>query len=73
MIAWWKINISNKSNSLNLLKSFNNKEISEGIVNKSLEKKLSKLLKVKYVSMFTSGSVALLVAMISCELKKMTK
>ena len=70
MIAWWKINISNKSNSLNLLNSFNNKKISEGVVNKSLEKKLSKLLKVKYVSMFTSGSVALLAAMMSCELKE---
>ena len=64
----WNINILNKSNELNLLNALKN--LSEGKVNKSLEIKLSKLLKVKYVSLFTSGSVALLVAMIACDLKE---
>ena len=70
MIKWWNINILNKSNELNLLNAFKKKNLSEGKVNKSLEIKLSKLLKVKYVSLFTSGSVALLVAMIACDLKE---
>ena len=70
MVNWWKINISNKINQLQLLNSFKQKRISEGIVTRNLEEQISKTLKVKYVSMVNSGSVALLISMIACDLKE---
>ena len=70
MVNWWKINISNKINQLQLLNSFKLKMISEGIVTRKLEELISKKLKVKYVSMVNSGSVAILISMIACDLKE---
>lgn len=70
MVNWWKINISNKINQLQLLNSFKQKMISEGIVTRKLEEQISKTLKVKYVSMVNSGSVALLISMMACDLKE---
>ena len=70
MISWWKVNISNKKNQLQLLNSLKNKKISEGEITRKLENKISKTLKVKYVSMVNSGSIALLISMIACDLKE---
>ena len=70
MIDWWKINISDKKNQIQLLNSLKRKNISEGVVSKKLEYRISKLLKVKYVSMVNNGSIALLISMIVCGLKE---
>lgn len=70
MINWWKINISDRKNQTKLLNSLKLKKISEGAVTTELEKRISKILKVKYVSMVNNGSIALLCSMIACNLKE---
>ena len=68
-INWWKINFDLKS--VNYIKnSIKQKNVSQGLVTKKLENKFSKVLKIKYVTMTNNGSVALLMSLLSLNLKK---
>lgn len=70
MIPQWKKKFDNKE----ILKNFNinlkKKYISQSKITKNFENKVSKFLKVKYVLAVPSGTVALLISLMSLGLKK---
>ena len=70
MIPQWNKKFNNKE----ILKNFNinlkKRYISESKITKSFESKISKFLNVKYVLAVPSGTVALLVSLMSLGLKK---
>ena len=69
MIEWWKINYTKKNISY-IIKSINQKRISQGKNNLKLENKISKLLKVKYCVTSTSGTTAIMLALKALGLKR---
>jgi perosamine synthetase len=70
MIPIWKKNLNSKEINKLIKNALLKKKISEGSLTSILEKEISKILKVKYVSMVSSGTSALLIAMIAIGLKK---
>ena len=70
MIPIWKKNLDSRYISKLIKDSLKNKYISEGNLTLILEKEISKILKVKYVSMVSSGTTALLTAMLAIGLKR---
>ena len=70
MIPIWKKNLDSKNITRHVKHALAQKKISEGKITSDLEKEISKILKVKYVSMTSSGTSALLVAMLAVGLKK---
>ena len=68
-INWWKIDFDNKDFS-SLKNSFLNRNISQGPKVLKLEQELAKFLKVKYVVMMPSCSLALLSALMSLNISK---
>jgi dTDP-4-amino-4,6-dideoxygalactose transaminase len=69
-IDFWKKNFDNKIINFNLKKNILNRNISEGQIVSSFEKKISNFLKSKYVLAVPNGSIAMLVALISLKLKR---
>ena len=49
------------------------KLISEGLLSAKLKSEISKILKVKYITLCPNGTMALYLALSSLKLKKMTK
>lgn len=70
MINWWKTKLNNKKILLRIQKSLKNRKISEGPLCRALEKKISKILNVKYVVLTNNGSIALLMSLIALNIKK---
>ncbi len=70
MINWWKTELNNKKVLYRIQNSLKNKKLSDGPLCRSLEKKISKILKVKYVVLTNNGSIALLMSLIALNLKK---
>jgi len=66
----WKKNFDNKIINFNLKKNIFNKNISEGVIVNSFEKKIANFLKSKYVLTVPNGSIAMLIALISLNLKR---
>jgi len=69
-INFWKKNFYNKIINFNLKKNILNRNISEGQIVSSFEKKISNFLKSKYVLAVPNGSIAMLIALISLKLKR---
>lgn len=68
LIPWWKTDLGR--NEINEIEqSILNRWITQGPVTEKLEKKLSELLGVPYVLLTTSGSAALLMALMACGVK----
>ena len=70
MIPIWKKNLDSKNITSLVKKALEQKKISEGKITSNLEKEISEILNVKYVSMTSSGTSALLVAMLAIGLKR---
>ena len=70
MIPIWKKDLDSKKIKRLINFSILHKHISEGMMTSKAEKEISKLLKVKHTVMVTSGTAALLIAMISIGLKE---
>ena len=69
MIPWWQVQFKQKDiNSIN--RSIKSKHIGPGEETKKLEKKIKNLLKVKYCSMTTSGTAAIMLAIMTLGIKK---
>ena len=69
-IDWWRTDFE-KNKILNSIKyAINNEFISSGPIARKFEKKISKFLKVPYVVSTTSGSNAILMALIALGIKK---
>jgi perosamine synthetase len=62
MIEWWKINFT-KKNINSVTQSLKDKRISQGLNNLKFEKKISKLLDVKYCVSTTSGTTAIMLGL----------
>lgn len=69
MIEWWKINFTRK-NINSVAQSLKHKRISQGLNNLKFEKKISKLLNVKYCVSTTSGTTAIMLGLKALELKR---
>lgn len=70
MIPIWKKNLNSNQINKYVKNALSKKKISEGSLTLNLEKEISKILEVKYVSMVSSGTTALLTAMIAIGLKR---
>ena len=70
MIPQWKKKFDNKKILSNFNINLKRKYISESKITHLFEKKISKFLKVKYVLAVPSGSVSLLIALMSLNLRK---
>ena len=67
MISWWDIEFG--ENELNkIISSFKNKNLSQGIVTKEFEELICQYLNVKYTIAVSSGSSALLLALMSLDI-----
>ena len=67
-VPWWKIILNQEeANSTSL--AINAGKLSQGSITAELEAKLSHYLNVPYVTMTTSGSVALLMSLLACGVK----
>ena len=70
MINFWKKNLDDNK----IIKSFNaslkKKLISEGLLSAKLKSEISKILKVKYITLCPNGTMALYLALSSLKLKK---
>lgn len=64
MICWWRTSIGN-AEILKLTEAVSNEHISQGVVTEQLESEIAAALDVPYVVVTTSGSVALLMALMS--------
>lgn len=70
MINWWCTDINNNKVLNRIQNSLKTKGISEGPNCRSLEKMISKILKVKYVVLTNNGSIALMISMMALNIKK---
>lgn len=68
-ISWWKISFQN-GESQNVSNAVKNKNISQGKLVEKFERKISKLLHVKYVVATNSGTSALLMSLLAIDLKR---
>lgn len=67
-ISWWRTEFGQEEIN-NLTEAINNECISQGIITAELEKRLAKELDIPYVVATTSGSMALLMALIALGIK----
>jgi len=67
MISWWRINFGQKEID-RITKSINNENISQGSVTKEFENMIAEKIGVKYVVATTSGSMAILMALIAAKI-----
>jgi dTDP-4-amino-4,6-dideoxygalactose transaminase len=65
IVPWWKTNLQ-AGEAHAAMKAIASGKISQGDITAELESKLAEMLGVPYVTMTTSGSVALLMALITC-------
>jgi len=68
LIPWWKIDLG-RNEIKKIKESMLNRHITQGPVTEKLEKQLAKLLSVPYVILTTSGSTALLMALLAYKIK----
>ena len=66
-ISWWKTNFSNEEGK-RIVEALSNEHISQGPVTEQFEKLFAETLNVPYAIATTSGSVALLMAMIALDI-----
>jgi perosamine synthetase len=69
MINFWKKNLDNNEILKSVNISLKKKSITEGFFSKKLKAELSKLLKVKYITLCPNGTMALYLALSSLKLK----
>ena len=67
-ISWWRTELGKKA-IVKVKESILNRHISQGPITEKFESRLGKLLDVPYVVLTTSGSTALLMALIACGVK----
>jgi len=69
LIPWWKTDLG-KGAGVKVEESLANRWITQGPVTERLQAKLGKLLDVPYVVLTTSGSAALLMALVACGVRQ---
>jgi perosamine synthetase len=69
-INWWNVTLNNKVIAKKISKAISSKQLSHGKIVDSFEKKLSNILQIPYVACTNSGSNALLLLLVSLNLKK---
>ena len=70
MINQWNKKFNTNKIIKNLRINLRNKKFSEGKITEKIENKVSKFLKVKYTVALPNGSIAILLALMSLDLKK---